>query len=246
MAIMKVKVFFKRNGATILTVLGAVGVVSTAIFTAKATVKATKIVEEAKEEKGEELTTIETVKATLPVYIPTIVMGAAAVTCIISANILNKKHQASLTSAYMMLDQTYKEYRKKVVELYGEEADKEIEESIIEDKYDKNDDKIRLFYDEYSKRFFETTLFKAQQAEYFLNRDLIMRDYAYLNEWYEYLEIDTIDEGWDIGWSIGMCMEMYWQPWIDFGHNKYTTEDGREYTKITFFGEPMKGFDEYE
>ena len=39
-----------------LTVLGAVGVVATSVLTAKSTIKANKIIEEAEANKGEKLT----------------------------------------------------------------------------------------------------------------------------------------------------------------------------------------------
>ena len=51
--------FVKRNSTTILTCVGAAGVVATSVFTAKATIKAVDILEKAKKEKGEELTRSE-------------------------------------------------------------------------------------------------------------------------------------------------------------------------------------------
>lgn len=141
-----------------------------------------------------------------------------------------------------MLNESYKNFRNKVDEVHGEGTNKEIDEAIAEDKT-KNE--LRLFYDIYSERFFETTLFKVQLAEYNVNRDLVMRDYVYLNEWYEYLDIPTVEEGWDVGWSTGFCFEAYWQPWIDFAHSDGVTKDGREYISIGFFGEPTKDFEDY-
>ena len=51
--------FFKRNASTILTTVGGLGVIATAITVAKATPKALELLEEAREEKGEDLTRIE-------------------------------------------------------------------------------------------------------------------------------------------------------------------------------------------
>lgn len=85
------KGFVKRNSPTILTCAGAVGVVATAVLTAKAATKASKILEQAKAEKGEKLTALEAINATLPVYLPAILSGAATITCIFGANILNHK-----------------------------------------------------------------------------------------------------------------------------------------------------------
>lgn len=129
----KLEGFVKKNGATILTCVGSVGVVGTSVLTFKATTKANKLLEEAKKEQNTDLTLMDKVKITLPTYIPPILSGTATIACIIGANIMNKKHQASLMSAYMLLDQSYKEYRNKVTEVYGEEAEQTIEESIASD-----------------------------------------------------------------------------------------------------------------
>lgn len=237
--------FIKRNASTILTCIGGVGVVATSLMAVKATPKALLRLEEAKEEKGEELTVLEKVTSAGTVYIPSVLVGVGTLACLFGANVMNKRQQASLTSAYALLNASFKEYKNKVDELYGEGSDKEIEEAIFEDHQKDRSDEITLFYDEYSGRFFESTMFKVQKAEYFFNRELMMKDYVYLNEWYELLEIPCIDEGWDLGWSTCMCLEMYWQPWVDFSHSVELTEDGREYRKIGFFGEPMENFEDY-
>lgn len=116
-----------------MTCAGAVGVVATSVLTAKATLKASVILEEAKKEKGEELTTLEKINEVALTFTPPVLMGVGTIACIFGANVLNKKHQASLVSAYTMLDRSYKEYRNKVTELYGEEADEKVEEELAKD-----------------------------------------------------------------------------------------------------------------
>ena len=49
----RAKLFWNRNGATILTCVGAAGTVVTAVMAAKATPKALALAEKAKEEKLE-------------------------------------------------------------------------------------------------------------------------------------------------------------------------------------------------
>lgn len=235
------KVFVKKHGATILTCAGTVGVVATSVMAGKATIKAIDIL---KEHQDEELSIVDKMIVTLPAYIPTILMGTATISCILGANLLNKRHQASLLSAYAMLNSSYKEYKNKVTDLYGEEADEKIQEEIVKDHAD-TDNEVTLFYDVRSDRFFESTLFKVQQAEYFLNRELIMKDYAYLNEWYELLDLDIVENGYALGWTTCACLEMYWQPWLDFDHSRKTTEDGREYIAISFWEEPIPDFEDY-
>ena len=243
------KIFFKRNASTILTTVGAVGVVATSVMAVKATPKAMLFLEKAEEEKGGKLTKLETVKVAGPVYIPAVIMGASTIACIFGANALNKRNQAALMSAYALLDSSYKEYKSKIETVYGEGTDDRIKEEIAKDKYEESDvepdDGKLLFYDEFSRRYFNSTIEKVQQAEYYLNRDLAMRDYAYLNEFYEYLGIETIDSGWKYGWSTGACLDCYWQNWIDFNHKKVTMDDGLECTIITIFQDPIINFEEY-
>lgn len=242
--------FCKRNSSTILTGIGAVGVVVTSILAVKATPKAMKRLEQAEEEKGEKLTKTEVVKVAGPSYIPAIVTGASTIACIFGANVLNKRQQAALTSAYALLENSYKEYKGKVKELYGEEADTRVREEIAKDKYEEesivdDDDGKKLFYDEFSGRYFRATIEKVQQAEYEINRDLSMCDYATVNEFYDYLDIPHIDGGDELGWSTGMNFDYYWQSWIDFGHHKVFMDGGIECITLTMFGEPTLGWDNY-
>lgn len=245
----KTKGYVKFNSPTILTCLGAAGVVGTAVLAAKAGTKASKVLEQAEKEKGEKLTMLEKVDVALPIYIPTIMAGAATVTCIFGANVINKRKQASLVSAYGLLDRSYKEYRKKVEDYYGEGSDEEILDEIAKDNFDpstvKPSEHTELFYDKYSKRYFKASPLTVSSAEYQLNRDLQLRDYAYLNEFYEMVGLDPIDDGWALGWSVGSCLEMYWQNWIDFGHHKIALDDGSECNVITMFMEPIIDFENY-
>lgn len=118
-AAMKTGGVLKHKAPTVLTCLGAVGVVGTSILTAKGATKASVLLKQATDEKGEKLTTLEAINVALPVYIPAIISGVATITCIFGAHTLSKHHQASLISAYGILDQSYKEYKAKVEDLYG-------------------------------------------------------------------------------------------------------------------------------
>lgn len=244
----KAELFFKRNGATILTVLGGVGVVATTIMAVNATPKALDILKQVEEEKGEKLTKLEAVINAAPVYIPTAVMGVTSIVCIFGANVLNKKHQASLASAYALLDSSYKKYRAKVVDFLGQDSEREIRDEIVKDTYAGDDISIdndkQLFYDEYSHQYFESTLYAVQRAEYEVNRDISMMGYALLNEFYESLGADPIEGGDELGWSDGGNFARYWQSWVDFNHRKVTMDDGLECIIISTFMEPYMDWDD--
>ena len=233
----------------ILTCLGGVGVVATSVMAVKATPKASQLVDVAKEEKGEDLTKWETVKVAGPAYIPSVLMGTTTLACIFGANVLNKRAQAALTSAYALLDQSYKEYKNIVVELYGDESEAKIREEIAKDhlkeeNIEEEDDGKLLFYDEFSKRYFRTTNEDILRAEYEINKMLTEDGCVALNELYELLDLPTVDYGDYVGWSSAQMFEMYWSSWINFRQEKFETDDGLE-GHIFIFTEPMIDFDEY-
>ena len=244
------KRFIKRNAPTILTVAGGVGVVATSVIAVKATSKALTLLKEAEKEKGEELTLTEKVVVAGPSYIPSVLVGASTIACIFGANILNKHQQAALMSAYAFLDNSYKEYRKKVSELYGEEADDNVRTEISKDKYDKadipKDNGDMLFFDEFSGGFFRSTMEKVLRAQNLVNRDLVMQYYCTLNDYYGYLGLPKVEEGYDIGWSTTMNEQAYWQEWVDFSNEKTYANDGTEYYIIRMFQEPMIGFEDFD
>lgn len=234
--------FCKRNTSTILTVMGGAGAITTTILAVKATPKAIKLIEEAEEIKGEELTTMEKVQVAGTKYIPTIISGTATLACIFGANILNKRQQAALMSAYMLVDNSYKEYKEKVKELYGEETHQEIVNTIMiekaEDVYihsdciftscdlsvEENDGKPKMFYDEHSNRYFEATIEQVITAEYHFNRNYTLRGCGVLNELYEFLGLKPTEYGDIMGWAVN-DYEIYW---VDFNHRKVVMPDGME------------------
>lgn len=243
------KVLLKKKAPTILTCAGGMGVVATTVMAVKATPKALTLLEQAEAEKGEDLTKLEKVKIAGPAYIPTIAMGASTLACIFGANALNKRNQAALTSAYAFVDRSYKEYRAKVKELYGEEGDERVEEEIAKDKYEETKVIVKedeqLFYDVFSRRYFVSTPYKVQYAKYELNRDIVERGAASVNDFYYYLNLEPIDGGDELGWSAGMNLDYYWQTWLDFEHSVHTLDDGVEYTTVDFFSEPLVDYEYY-
>lgn len=237
---MKSNLFLKKNSATILTVAAAAGVITTSVLSAKAAIKASRVLAHKEEEKGEKLTFEETISAVWTIYIPPVVAGMSTIACVFGANILNQRQQASLISAYALIENSYKEYKAKLKELYGEEAHNNIIDAIVTEKCEdvhipsgsltseyvqeiESDTEPRLFYDEYSGRYFESTIEKVLLAEYHLNRNYILRGFARLNDFYEFLGLEQTDYDEAVGWDI--CSEIYW---IDFNHRKILIGDDND------------------
>lgn len=162
----------RSHVSTLLTCIGAIGVVATSIMAVKATPKATKLLEVSEKEKGEKLTKMEIVKIAGPAYIPAAIVGVSTIACIFGANILTKNSQASLASAYALLDRSYKEYRNKVNALYGEEADDKVRSEVVNDYYedyedydetiiDEESDDVKLFFDYNTLKMFRAPMSKV-------------------------------------------------------------------------------------
>lgn len=243
------KMFVKKNGSTIVTCVGSAGVFATSIMAVKATLKAMMLLDDARKEKGDDLTKFEKVMVAGPAYIPAVVVGVSTIACIFGANALNKRQQTALMSAYALLDSSYKEYKSKVVDLYGEEIDSRVREEIAKDKYTgdnkSNDNDNVLFYDEFSGRYFESTTADVLKAEYETNKKISGWGGAYLNDFYHALGLDPTEYGGHLGWSASGLYEMYREQWLDFNHEKFILDDGLEGYIITFVQEPILGFEDY-
>lgn len=253
----KVYLYFKKNGSTILTGIAAIGTVGTAVLAVRATPKALECIRREEEAKEENLTAVEIIRYAGPHYIPAILIGTSAIACMFGANALNKKQQASLISAYAMLDQSYRQYRNKVINLYGNDADVSITDSIAKDEYDNaelcfnpsEEDNLVLFYDDFSKRFFEKTKEQVLLAEYHFNRNFVLFCYATLNQFYEMLGIPGIEGGDDLGWSMYAGDEFYGYHFVDFNHQLIIDSDGdsdpEEFYKIMMPFPPTADYLDY-
>lgn len=242
------KLFVRKNASTILTCIGATGVIATSVLAVMATPKALMLLENAKEEKSESLTKMEVINVAGPAYIPAVLVGMSTIACIFGANVLNQQRQAALTSAYVLLDNTYKRYKSKVADLYGEETDRYIREDMAKDRYigdDQSNGDVILFYDEFSGRYFNATISDMLKAEYEVNKKLSNFGEVCLNEFYGLIGLNKVDYGDYLGWSTVYLREMYCERRVDFHREKFILDDGLEGYIIVFSREPTPGFENH-
>ena len=250
--------YIKKYSPVALSCIASVGVVVTAVVAVKATPKAVVKIhaDSRKNHDGDPYayTKKEAVVSAWKCYIPAVAIGASTIACIMSANALNRRQQAALTSAYALVQNSYKEYKDKLKELYGEEAHNAIVDSIMSEKCKDisisatggwfnssldfgegtEPEIVRTFYDSFSKRYFETTIEKVIQAEYHLNRNFMFAGTIPLNDFYEFLGLEKTDFGDTVGWS-SVNGDIYW---IDFNHRRVTLDDGMEVYVIDMVFEP--------
>lgn len=156
----KIGLILKKNSPKILMGVGIAGSVVSTVLACKATLKVKDILDEKnetveqihncvkdetvdynEEDKKKDLTILyaQTGVKLAKLYLPSIALGALSIASIISGyKILNKRNVA-LAAAYTVVDKGFKNYRKNVVERFGEEVDRELRHNIkakqIEEKY---------------------------------------------------------------------------------------------------------------
>lgn len=240
-----IKHFFKKHGATILTITSSVGVILTGVSAAKATPTAMTLLEAEKKRKGEELTIMEKVKTAAPAYIPTLLIGGSTISCIVGANCVNKRQQAALVGLYTLADSTLKEYKKAALETLGEEESKKIAQAVVQGKYDDEMDEEgqvhgedeELFFDNFSIQFFYRSKEAVRSAENLMNDLIRVRGYATLAEYYLALGLPNAPEDNDIGWSSRSLKSYCGLEHIPFVHEYQTMNNGEECCCIsTSFG----------
>lgn len=132
------KIYLRKASPTILSGLGAAGVIVTSVLAVRATPKALrKIRADSKvnhDGDPEAYSKLEAVRSAWVCYIPAAISGTATIFCIFGANVLSKHQQAALTSAYALLNDSYNNYKDKLKELYGEEAHQKIIDAIAAEK----------------------------------------------------------------------------------------------------------------
>lgn len=214
--------------------IGLFGAVGLAIYE---TPKAVELLKEAKQTNyGREIKPSEKVKLLFPIYIPVVATTLFTLGAIFAGYGVSRKMYAGLASAYGVLAKNYRDYQSKVKDVCGEEVHINILREIAKDHCDicpspeetVGFDDVVTFYDELSNRYFQSTKLAVRNAEYHLNRNFILKGYATLNEFYEFIGIDKVEGGDNIGWTADAGAEFYGYQFIDFEHEDVVLEDGME------------------
>lgn len=227
--------FTKRHAPTILSILGSVGVIGTAVSSAKATMDIADMYAD-----GVDLTGLDIAKT----YIPTAVTAGVTIGCIMSGNVISTKQTAAMAALYAGATKTYSDYRNKVIEKKGADFDREIQAEITRNNpgYHRQmltcpDGKF-TFIEPVTHQVFQRYEREVMDAEYHFNRNFVLRGYASLSEFLYFLGIPATPESEMIGWSV---TEGFY--WIDITHDLLDVDiDGKSLYQITYDIEPSAEF----
>lgn len=247
----KVGLQIQKHSPEILVTVGVIGTVASTVMACKATTKVSVILEETKEkvdqvhtvlesdEYTEEEYSVEDSKKDLAIiyaqsavkfaklYGPSILLGAASITCILASHRILTKRNVALAAAYAGLDKGFKNYRKNVVERFGEAVDRELKYNIkaqkitdVEVDEDGKEKKVKktidvvsdnpTMYSDYARFFDESCPAWQKDPEYnlvflraqqqYANDKLIAQGHLFLNEVYDMLGLPRTKAGAIVGW----------------------------------------------
>lgn len=242
-----VKSGLSRHSPEILTGIGLAGMITTSVLAVRATPKAIRLIEDAKEEKQENLKPIEIVKVAWKPYMPAIVTCVVSASCIIGASSVNARRNAAIATAYKLSETALTEYKEKVIETIGEKKEKTIREQIDKDHIEKNPASKNqiimtgrgetLCYDTLSGRYFKSDLEQIKRIRNDLNARLISEMYISLNEFYDELGLDHTVLGDDLGWNMDDGL-------LELDFSTQLSDDGRPCIVINYT--PAPKYDYYK
>lgn len=268
---------FKKHSPEILVVAGVVGGVTSAVMACKATTKAGDIIEDTKsqldiihkgmedgnirgveytkEDGTKDLTIVYTQTAVkfIKLYGPAVALGTVSIVSILAGHNITRKRNLALAAAYTTIDNSFKQYRNRVIERFGEELDrelrydikvKEVEETVVNEDgtestvkttvnvIDPNtiSDYSRIFDEcntSWSKSPEHNLVFLKQQQNY-ANDLLKSRGHLFLNEVYDMLGFPRTQAGQIVGWVYDEVNPIG-DNFVDFGIYNLDSERARAF-----------------
>lgn len=254
----------KKHSPEILMVAGIAGTIVGTILACKATTKVSEIIEEknknvedvhtcledntkeyTEEDSKKDLTIIyaQTGVKLFKLYAPAIGVMALSFASIIAGHKVLKKRNIAIAAAYAAIDKGFKQYRKNVIEEFGEGVDQQMRFGLKSKEIKKKDKdgktvKEKEYYidpegnsldniSEYA-RFFDAAsenfakdpeynmMFLRRQQDY-ANEMLKSRGHLFLNEVYDLLDIPRSKAGQVVGWVYDKNGNTKGDNYVDFG-----------------------------
>ena len=238
----------RKYSPEILAGVGVVGVIASTVMACKATTKLNDILAESKEQleqiktvavdpayadkyteddakKDTTITYVQTGVKVAKLYAPSVILCTSSLGCLLASNNILRKRNAALSAAYMTVDKSFKEYRRRVAERFGDEVEKEIRYNIkakeivtVDEEGNEVKETVKVIegaddpttYSDYARFFDEScpawqndpeynlTFLRAQQQ--YANDLLKAQGRLFLNDVYKMLGIDITKAGQVVGW----------------------------------------------
>lgn len=202
-----------RHSPEILTGTGIVGVISTAVLAHRAANIALLMVEQERCDRIFDTNDPrEIIKIAWKAYVPVFISGTLTIGSILLAHKIHTDRMAAMTGLYTVANTALHDYQDKVASLLGEKKDRQVRESVIQDKLDKNPVETSevfitglgdyLCFDDWSGRYFKSDIETIRRCMNDFNKDIWHDSYRTLNEFYDMIGLEDIDSGRNMGWDV--------------------------------------------
>lgn len=206
------------NSPVLLLGTTIAGVVTTGVLAAQAGYKARRIIDEAEgrmydpDENIEELTLQEKVQLTWLCYATAGISGAGTIAAAVGTHTVHTKRANAMAALYAVTSNKLDDMTEKAEELLGPKKTQELQNRVAQKAIERNpnsedteililDDGTELCYDDWSGRYFMSSVQKLEGVINDINRTLIDQGDASLNDLYEFMGLNHIPMGQDWGWS---------------------------------------------
>ena len=253
----KVKFNVVKHSPEILMGLGIAGVITSTVLACRSTLKVQEIldykeenmnnIKEVLDERREDYTEEDARKdktiimtttaiRIMKLYIPSVIIGAGSIACLLESHNVMRNRNAGLAAALAATTESFKQYRERVTEKYGDEVDKEMRYGIKKEKKEKDGKKTKeeivVGCDEkelsgYARYFNENNINSSDDPQFnsmflrqnqnWANDKLISQGYLYLNDVYEALGFPKSKAGQVVGWVYDPNNNEHGDNYVDFG-----------------------------
>jgi hypothetical protein len=247
----------QKHSPVVLFGAGILGVVATAVLASRATLKLDDLLNEHNEtmekiknaesieefdendaQKARALLYVRTFGRIGKAYLPAVAIGIGSICALTGSHIILTRRNVALTAAYAAIDKGFQDYRRRVIEQYGEDKDFELrfgefDKEVLETKDGAIEVRrlkaptdasvyARIFDDscpDWNNNAEYNRIFLTAQQSYF-NNLLRARGFVTLNDVYRNLGFEETREGMIVGWVNGMGDDF-----IDFGFMSRTDSE---------------------
>lgn len=195
----------KANAPEILAAFGVTGVITTSYLAAKASVQVAL-----DEDADPHATSKEKIKRYWKVYIPTGISGALTVGAILGSNQASGRRTAAAVTAFTVTEKAFSEYREKVVEQVGKNAEHKVREKVVQERIDANPPSGQVIFagkghvlccEMYTHRYFRSDMETLKRAQNEINERIKHDLYVMQSEFYDLIGLEHTSQSDFVGWE---------------------------------------------
>lgn len=204
----------RRNSPIIMMGIGIGGFITAGISIGTNTPKALQLIEAKKKELDvEQLTPVETVRTVWICYLPAATLMAISAACVIAGQSISMRRNAMLATAYTLAENSFKEYKEKVIDTIGEKKEREVSDEVAKERArvipSSDESKVintgkgtTLCFEPLSGRFFRSDGDHIRKAKNNLSEKVLKDGYSSVNDFYELLGLKETIMGDEFGWHV--------------------------------------------